>query len=89
MLARLPGGREIGLTLASFAIHAAEAAPDLVAREIVDPVILAELSILWPARAPSAAVAHFLNSSRSCATTKGWFAAPDRTTAPPSPQAAR
>jgi hypothetical protein len=59
MLARLPGGRVIGLTLASFAIHAAEAVPDLVAREIVDPVILAELSILWPARAPSAAVAHF------------------------------
>lgn len=89
MLARLPSGREIGLTPASFAIHAADAGPDIVARKIVDPVIQAELSILWPAHAPSAAVAHFLDSARRCATNKGWVAAPDRKTAPPSPSATR
>jgi DNA-binding transcriptional LysR family regulator len=89
MLARLPGGREIGLTPASLAIHAADAGPDIVARKIVDPVIQAELSILWPARAPSAAVAHFLDSARRCATDNGWIAAPDRETAPPSPSATR
>jgi hypothetical protein len=71
MLARLPGGREVGLTPASFAIHVAEAAPDIVAREIVDPLILAELSIPWPGRGPSAAVARFLDSARSCAAANG------------------
>jgi DNA-binding transcriptional LysR family regulator len=80
MLARLPGGREIGLTPASFAIHAADAGPDIVARKIVDPVIQAELSIVWPARAPSAAVAHFLDSARRCATNNNWVAAPGRNT---------
>jgi hypothetical protein len=71
MLARLPGGRDVGLTPASFAIHVAEAAPDIVAREIVDPLILAELSIPWPGRGPSAAVARFLDSARSCAAANG------------------
>jgi hypothetical protein len=85
MLARLPGGREIGLTPASLAIHAAESGLDIVARDIGDPVIHAELSILWPARAPSAAVANFLDSARRCATDEDWVAAPGRKTAPPSP----
>jgi DNA-binding transcriptional LysR family regulator len=74
MVARLSGGREIGLTPASFAIHAAEAGADIVAREIVKPTILAELSILWPARAPSTALAGFLENARSCAADKGWLA---------------
>jgi hypothetical protein len=76
MLARLPGGREIGLAPASLAVHAAESSLDVVARDIVDPVIQAELSILWPARAASPAVAHFLDSARRCATNKGWVAGP-------------
>jgi DNA-binding transcriptional LysR family regulator len=89
MLARLPGGHEIGLTPASLAIHAAEAGLDIVARDIIDPVIQAELSILWPTRTPSAAVANFLDSARRCATNKHWLAAPDRKTTTPSPPPAR
>lgn len=73
MIARLTGGREIGLTPASFASHAAEASPGLVAREIADRAILAEFSILWPARDPSPAVARFLDSARACAAAKGWL----------------
>ena len=76
MVARLPGGRQIGLTPASFAVHAAETGPDLVAREIVDPTIPAELSILSPARGPSGAVARFLDSARSCATDEDWLQGP-------------
>jgi DNA-binding transcriptional LysR family regulator len=77
MVARLPGGLEVGLTPASFAIHAAEAGPGIVARPIVDPVVLAELSILWPAPAASAAVARFLASARSCATGRAWLHSPE------------
>ena len=86
MLARLPGGREVGLIPASFAFHAAEAEPGIVAREIVDPAILAELSILWSARAPSAAIARFLDSARSCATGNGWLHAPNGDPAPTLPR---
>jgi hypothetical protein len=51
MLARLHAGREVGLTPASFAFHAVQAAPDVVARRIVQPEILDEWSIVWPALA--------------------------------------
>jgi DNA-binding transcriptional LysR family regulator len=77
MLARLPGGREVGLIQASLALHAAEAQPGLVAREIADPAILAELSVLSPARDPSAASARFLDSARLCAAANGWLHAAD------------
>jgi len=76
MLARLPGGREVGLTPASFAFHAAAAEPGIVARDIVDPAIVADLSILWSTRAPSAAITPFLDSARRCATGNGWLHAP-------------
>jgi len=73
MLARLPGGQEVGLTPASFAVHAAEAVSGIVAREIVDPAIVAELSMLWPTHDPSSAIASFRDSARSCATRNGWL----------------
>jgi DNA-binding transcriptional LysR family regulator len=86
MVARLTGGRQIGLTPASFATHAAETSPELVARQVIDPTILAELSILWPARVSSAAVARFLDSARSCATENDWLPArvPEGRAEPPS-----
>jgi DNA-binding transcriptional LysR family regulator len=57
------------------AVQPAEAGLDIVARDITDPIIHAELSIVWPARAPSTAVEHFLDSARRCATEKDWVAA--------------
>ena len=68
MLARLLGAHEVGLIPASFAFHLAQAEPGVIARKIVNPQILAEWSILWPARAQSAAIERFLDSARRCAT---------------------
>jgi DNA-binding transcriptional LysR family regulator len=76
MLARLPGGREVSLAPASFAFYAA-AGSDVVAREIVDPAIPVELSIMWPALAPSAAITSFLDCARRCAADIGWLRARD------------
>jgi DNA-binding transcriptional LysR family regulator len=72
-LAHLLGAREVGLIPASFAFHAAQAEPGVVAREIVNPQILAEWSILWPARAQSAAITRFLDSARRCASDNDWL----------------
>ncbi len=92
MLARLLGAHEIGLIPASFAFHLAQAQPGVVAREIVGPQILAEWSILWPARTESAAIERFLDSARRCATDNDWLTSQDttvtaetvaRTTTPP------
>jgi len=77
MLARLLGAREVGLIPASFAFHLAQAEPGIVALEIVNPQILAEWSILWPARGQSAATARFLDSARRCATDNDWLLPPD------------
>jgi hypothetical protein len=77
MLARLLGAHEIGLIPASFAFHLAQAQPGIVAREIVGPQILAEWSILWPARAQSAAIERFLDSARRCATDNHWLTPQD------------
>ncbi len=76
-LARLLGAREVGLIPASFAFHAAQAEPGVIARTIVNPRILAEWSILWPARAQSAAIALFLDSARRCATDNDWLPPPE------------
>ena len=76
MLARLLGAREVGLSPASFAFHTARAEPGVLARDIVDPQILAEWSILSPARTQSAAVARFLESARRCAADNGWLRPP-------------
>jgi DNA-binding transcriptional LysR family regulator len=77
MLARLLGAREVGLSPASFAFHSAQAEPGIVALEIVSPQILAEWSILWPARAQSAAIARFLDSARRSAADNDWLLPPD------------
>ena len=82
MLARLLGAREVGFSPASFAFHSAQAEPGIVALEIVNPQILAEWSILWPARAQSTAIARFLDSARRCAANNDWLPAPDTTTTP-------
>jgi len=77
MLARLLGGREVGLIPASFAFHLAQAQPGVVTRKIGNPQILAEWSILWPPRAQSAAIVRFLDSARRCAANNDWLLPPD------------
>jgi DNA-binding transcriptional LysR family regulator len=72
-LARLLGAREVGLIPASFAFHLADAQPGVVAREIVDPQILAEWSVLWPRRTKSASIERFLESARRCASNNDWM----------------
>ncbi len=81
MLARLVGAREVGVVPASFAFHLAQAEPGVVARKIVNPQILAQWSILWTARAQSAAIARFLDSARRCAADNDWLPAPRATAA--------
>jgi hypothetical protein len=81
MLARLPAGREVCFATASFALHAAAGELGIVAREIAQPGIPAEWSILWPARARSAAIARFLDSARRCAAENNWLLSPTETSA--------
>jgi DNA-binding transcriptional LysR family regulator len=81
-LARLPAGREVSLAPASFGVPAAAAEPDVLARELAQPGILVEWSILWPARAQSAAIARFLDSARRCAADKNWLLPPTETSSP-------
>ena len=76
MLARLHAGREVGLPPASFAMHSAAAEAGLIARRIVEPEIVAEWSILWAARAQSAAIACLLESARRCAEDNDWLRSP-------------
>jgi hypothetical protein len=73
MVARLRTTHEVGIPPASFAYHTAAADPDLVARKIIDPEIMVEWSILWPARVQSEATARFLESARRCAEERGWL----------------
>jgi DNA-binding transcriptional LysR family regulator len=77
MLARLHAGREVGLTPASFAFHAVQAAPDVVARRVVEPEIPEKWSIIWPARGQSAALERVLDTARRCATENDWLPAKD------------
>jgi hypothetical protein len=60
---------------ASFAFHAVQSAPDVVARTIVQPEILDEWSIVWPARGQSAAIERVLDTARRCAAENGWLPA--------------
>jgi DNA-binding transcriptional LysR family regulator len=76
MLARLSSGREVGLAPASFAEHAAKAGTGILLRDVVDPPILAELSMLWPANDPSPAIASVLATARRCAERNGWLRHP-------------
>jgi hypothetical protein len=73
MVARLQATHEVGLPPGTFAFHAAAAEPGIVARKIVQPEIAVERSILWVARAHSAAIARFLESTRRCSEENGWL----------------
>lgn len=75
-LARLFSGREVGLTPASFAEYAANAGTGIVVREVVDPTIMAEFSVLWPANDSSPAIAGVLATARRCAERNGWLRGP-------------
>ena len=75
-LARLSSGREVGLIPASFAEYAAKAGTGIVFREVVDPTIVAEFSMLWPANDPSPAIASVLATARRCAERNGWLRSP-------------
>ncbi|MFF2082778.1 LysR substrate-binding domain-containing protein [Nocardia sp. NPDC058176] len=72
MLARLASGREVGLAPASFAENAAKPSSNIVLRDVVDPPIMAELSVLWPTNDPSPAIAGVLATARRCARRNGW-----------------
>jgi DNA-binding transcriptional LysR family regulator len=76
MLARLASGREVGLAPASFAEHAAQAGNRVTARDVVDPQIRAELSVLWPTNDTSPAIASVLATARRCAERNGWLHSP-------------
>ena len=76
MVARLSSGREVGLTPASFAEYAAKAGAGIIRRDVVDPTIVAELSVLWPANDPSPAIASVLATARRCAERNGWLPSP-------------
>jgi DNA-binding transcriptional LysR family regulator len=73
MLARLHTTLEVGLTPASFAFHAVQAAPDVVARRIVQPEILDEWSLVWSARSQSTTIERVLDTARRCATENDWL----------------
>lgn len=76
MLARIASGREVGLAPTSFAAHAAKPTSNIVRRDVVDPPIMAELSILWPTDDPSPAIAGVLATARRCAELNGWLSGP-------------
>lgn len=76
MLARLSGGREVGLAPASFAEHAANAGATVAARAVIDPPIAADLSVLWPTNDRSPGIASLLATARRCAERHGWLRGP-------------
>ena len=73
MLARISSGLEVSLAPASFAEHAVKTSPGTVLREVVDPPIMAELSVLWPANDPSPAIANVVDTARRCAERNNWL----------------
>jgi DNA-binding transcriptional LysR family regulator len=73
MLARLSSGREVGLAPASFAEHAARAGNSVTVRDVVDPPIMAELSVLWPTNDTSPAISSVLATAWRCAERQGWL----------------
>ncbi|WP_250007831.1 LysR family transcriptional regulator [Actinoplanes sp. M2I2] len=77
-LARLSSGREVGLAPSAFAEHAARAGTEIVRRDVIEPSIMAKLSLTWDSNDPSPAMASVLASARRCAERHGWL----RTTIP-------
>ncbi len=73
MLSRLASGREVGLAPASFTEHAAKAGTGVTHRDVVDPPMTAEFSVLWPATDPSPAITGVIASARRCAERNGWL----------------
>ncbi|ASO18639.1 DNA-binding transcriptional LysR family regulator [Actinoalloteichus hoggarensis] len=76
MLARLATRGEVGLAPMSHARYVARSHASLVVREVVDPAIPADLSVLWPVDDLSPAVASVLDTARRCARREGWLGAP-------------
>ncbi|MBL7253109.1 LysR substrate-binding domain-containing protein [Paractinoplanes lichenicola] len=76
MLSRLASGREVGLAPASFTEHAAKAGTGVVHRDIVDPSITAEFSVLWPTTDPSPAITGVIATVRRHARLHGWLGDP-------------
>ncbi|WP_285106469.1 LysR substrate-binding domain-containing protein [Promicromonospora sp. MEB111] len=76
MLARLSGGHEIGLAPASFAEHAANLGTALTVRDVVDPLIAADLSVLWPTNDLTPAIENVLATARRRAERHGWLHRP-------------
>ncbi|MFD4407671.1 LysR substrate-binding domain-containing protein [Nocardia sp. NPDC058499] len=70
---RLSSGRVVGLAPASFAEHAAQGSTSIVVRDIIDPPIMAELSMLWSAHDRSPSLASVLDTARRCAERNGWL----------------
>ncbi|WP_257786114.1 LysR family transcriptional regulator [Actinoalloteichus hymeniacidonis] len=73
MLARLASRGEIGLAPTSLAEHVAKSNTSIVVREVVDPSIRADLSILWPTNDLAPALAAVLDTARRCAQRNGWL----------------
>lgn len=76
MLARLSSGREVSLSPASFAERAAKTSSGIVVRDVVDPPIMAELSVLWPTNEPSPAIATVVDTAREVAERSKWLRDP-------------
>ncbi|MGN9813401.1 LysR family transcriptional regulator [Micromonospora sp. BQ11] len=72
-LARLSSGHEVGLAPSAFAEHAARAGTEIVRRDVVEPSIMAKLSLTWASNDPSPAMASVLASARQCAERNGWL----------------
>lgn len=70
------GDLDIGLALASFAEHTAKAGAGIIVRDVVDPPILAQLSVLWPTDDPAPAVTSVLATARRCAERNKWLRTP-------------
>lgn len=73
MLARLSSGHEVGLAPASFAEHAGNLGTTLTVRDVVDPSVTADLSMLWATDDPSPALVSVLATARRCAGDHGWL----------------
>lgn len=72
-LARLSSGHEVGLAPSAFAEHAARAGTEIVRRDVIEPAIMARLSLTWASNDPSPTMVSVLASARQCAERNGWL----------------